>query len=383
MTLRAHQELLKAKSDLILKQLVTVNCPFSPIRQQTITSSESTLSSAKTLEASGSESTLDGSGNDIGDDVKSKNGIQDMPGPQVLILVQEIEDDGQSENDDKSTKDSERDQLVEDPKDTAPTTDILALNPVLGVEEHHVVTYLHPGDMDPNQNLIETTGIHLEEIERTAGQMLEILSKHISTNQFSKLISETDDMCFRSQEVFRFEMERRRRWRIEAGLQEEQSSTDNFGQNLETGEDKVVTEAMQAVENNEDTGESDAESTLMSLEEALKEVIVDDSRMDRGRSQRHVDSKDRMSRHPREVESHSKPKYRYRGLPGSSFYPARNSFEAGPQGPLSADILEEHKDNLKDYVSWYLAESFTIMAEMCELNNTRGCVTDSNGAGNV
>lgn len=312
------------------------------------------MSSAKTLEASGSESTLDGSGNDSGDDLKNEGGHQSMPGPQVLILVQEIEDDGQSENDDKSTKDSESDQLVYDSKDDAPTT-ILASDSVLEVEEHHIVTYLHLEDMDPNHNLIEIVGIHLEEIERTADAMVEILSKHISTNQFSKLISETDDMCFRSQEVFQFEMERRRKWRIEAGLncQEEQSSAYNFGQSLEAGKERVTAKAIQTVENNEDSGGSDAESTLMSLEEALKDVIVDERRVDRGRPQRNVDSKDRTSRHPREADGPSEKKYRYRGPPGKLSSHAMNSLDASPQDPHSAEMLEDHQNNLKDYVRQY------------------------------
>ncbi|GJJ70691.1 hypothetical protein EMPS_03041 [Entomortierella parvispora] len=382
-TLRAHQESLKSNSDLILKLLATVNCPFAPIHhQQTITNSDSTLSSAKTLEASGSEFTLDGSGNDIGDDLNNKDGIQDMSGPQILILVQEVEDNGESESDDRSTKDSESDQLMEDTNDATPTTNILATDHAPENEQQDSATYLRLEDMDPKQNLIETTGGHLEEIEHTVDQMVEILSKHISTNQFSKLISETNDMCFRSQEVFQFEMERRRKWRIEAGLdqQEEQPSPDNLEQALQTEKESVAAEAKHVGESNDDTGGSDAESTLLSLEEALKQVMADDGRAERGRSQRYVvknkDSKDRNSQH-RDMDGTRKQKYRYRAPPGSPFPYVRNSLDAGLQVPLSSEMLEEHQNNLKDYVRMVLEMAEISITEFIRVYNSMFIVPTS------
>ncbi|KAG0075314.1 hypothetical protein BGZ92_002962, partial [Podila epicladia] len=70
-------------------------------------------------------------------------------------------------------------------------------------------------NMFPNfdhQDLMETIWILFDDLEQVVVKMLNILKKYIATDQFAKLLKESDEMGELSQQIFRAEMDRRERW---------------------------------------------------------------------------------------------------------------------------------------------------------------------------
>lgn len=70
-------------------------------------------------------------------------------------------------------------------------------------------------NMFPNfdhQDLVETIWILFDDLEQVVVKMLNILRKYIATDQFAKLLKESDEMGELSQQIFRAEMDRRERW---------------------------------------------------------------------------------------------------------------------------------------------------------------------------
>ncbi|KAF9336378.1 Rap1 GTPase-activating protein 2 [Podila minutissima] len=62
-----------------------------------------------------------------------------------------------------------------------------------------------------NQDLVETIWILFDDLEQVVVKMLNILRKYIATDQFAKLLKESDEMGELSQQIFRAEMGRRER----------------------------------------------------------------------------------------------------------------------------------------------------------------------------
>jgi len=82
---------------------------------------------------------------------------------------------------------------------------------------------LASSNMFPNfdqQDLVETIWILFDDLEQVVVKMLNILKKYIATDQFSKLLKESDEMGELSQQIFRAEMDRREHW-IEQQLDQE------------------------------------------------------------------------------------------------------------------------------------------------------------------
>ncbi|KAF8986740.1 Rap1 GTPase-activating protein 2 [Haplosporangium bisporale] len=82
---------------------------------------------------------------------------------------------------------------------------------------------LASSNMFPNfdqQDLVETIWILFDDLEQVVIKMLNILKKYIATDQFAKLLQESDEMGELSQQIFRAEMDRRERW-IEQQLDQE------------------------------------------------------------------------------------------------------------------------------------------------------------------
>ncbi|KAF9917849.1 Rap/ran-GAP protein [Lobosporangium transversale] len=60
-------------------------------------------------------------------------------------------------------------------------------------------------------NVVDRVSALFDEVDHTMSRMADVMSKHISADQFSKLASELNDMCFLAQEVFRAESARRQK----------------------------------------------------------------------------------------------------------------------------------------------------------------------------
>ncbi|KAG0037235.1 Rap1 GTPase-activating protein 2 [Podila clonocystis] len=78
-------------------------------------------------------------------------------------------------------------------------------------------------NMFPNfdhQDLVETVWILFDDLEQVVAKMLNILKMYIATDQFVKLLKESDEMGELSQQIFRAEMDRRERW-IEQQMDQE------------------------------------------------------------------------------------------------------------------------------------------------------------------
>ncbi|KAF9312993.1 Rap1 GTPase-activating protein 2 [Podila horticola] len=76
--------------------------------------------------------------------------------------------------------------------------------------ESQASTNMFP-DFD-HQDLVETIWILFDNLEQIVVKMLSILKKYIATDQFAKLLKESDEMGELSQQIFRAEMDRRERW---------------------------------------------------------------------------------------------------------------------------------------------------------------------------
>ncbi|KAG0034506.1 Rap1 GTPase-activating protein 2 [Podila clonocystis] len=70
-------------------------------------------------------------------------------------------------------------------------------------------------NMFPNfdhQDLVESVWILFDDLEQVVVKMLNILKMYIATDQFAKLLKESDEMGELSQQIFRAEMDRREHW---------------------------------------------------------------------------------------------------------------------------------------------------------------------------
>ncbi|KAG0373293.1 Rap/ran-GAP protein [Mortierella sp. AD032] len=65
-----------------------------------------------------------------------------------------------------------------------------------------------PIDVD-QIDVVEMVGILFDEMDQIMTRMVEMLAKYISTDQFSKLLKESDEICYQAQEVCRVELDRR------------------------------------------------------------------------------------------------------------------------------------------------------------------------------
>ncbi|KAF9121844.1 Rap/ran-GAP protein, partial [Mortierella sp. 14UC] len=73
----------------------------------------------------------------------------------------------------------------------------------------------HPS-IDVDQiDIVETVGMLFDEMDQIMTRMVEMLAKYISTDQFSKLLKESDEICYQAQEVCRVELDRRYRQRLD------------------------------------------------------------------------------------------------------------------------------------------------------------------------
>jgi hypothetical protein len=58
-------------------------------------------------------------------------------------------------------------------------------------------------------DVVETVGMLFDEMDQIMTRMAEMFAKYISTDQFSNLLKESDEICFQAQEVCRVELDRR------------------------------------------------------------------------------------------------------------------------------------------------------------------------------
>ncbi|KAF9103301.1 Rap/ran-GAP protein [Mortierella sp. GBA35] len=65
-----------------------------------------------------------------------------------------------------------------------------------------------PIDLD-QLDLVETVAMLFDEMDQIVSRLVEMLSKYISTDQFSKVLKESDEICYQAQEVCRVELDRR------------------------------------------------------------------------------------------------------------------------------------------------------------------------------
>ncbi|KAG0050693.1 Rap1 GTPase-activating protein 2 [Gryganskiella cystojenkinii] len=372
-TLRTHQDTLRSKCDLVSQFILEVNSPIASNPERSFTNSESTLSSSKTLEGSGSESTLDETASgETGHQKQAAVVEHNTSTPQTLILVQDAADSSSVEEKPQRTIEG-----FDSTKESPPQPDPIAVLDIQAGKTSDVIATtttavgVYRADRtELRLDLIETVGLLLEDIERIVGLMADILTKHISTTQLLKLMGESDDMCYIAQEVFRSEVERRKKW-----LNENQplhpcptEAPSAFGSEQRTGE-RRPSDAILTVDDADDTGSSDAESTLLSLEEALKEMLVERDRAETQKKLKKKESNDRMIRQRRSMDIPCKPQYRYRGPPGS--YP-RKSLDISiccSSSVLSDERLQEHRNSLNDYIRMVLEMAEISITEFIRVYN--------------
>lgn len=78
-----------------------------------------------------------------------------------------------------------------------------------------------PIDVD-QIDVVEAVGMLFDEMDQIMTRMAEMLSKYISTDQFSNLLNESDEICYQAQEVCRVELDRRCRQRHQQLRQQQQ-----------------------------------------------------------------------------------------------------------------------------------------------------------------
>ena len=78
-----------------------------------------------------------------------------------------------------------------------------------------------PVDVD-HIDVAEAVGMLFDEMDQIMTRMAEMLAKYISTDQFSNLLKESDEICYQAQEVCRVELDRRCRQRHRQLRQQQQ-----------------------------------------------------------------------------------------------------------------------------------------------------------------
>lgn len=254
-------------------------------------------------------------------------------------------------------------------------------------------------------DVVETVGMLFDEMDQIITRMAEMLAKYISTDQFSNLLKESDEICFQAQEVCRVELDRRCSQRHQQFRQQQQHQHQQVPErNVEMMDVEVVYECKTMVDTQVPSAHCQYQSQPQKPEfnkESKKFEEPNDYRYEQptplsaqqdsshqppstvatttdtvlalavgpetigdvdDRQVKKKDSKERI-RHRRN-RNHYKHQYRYQpqGLkPG----------ESDVNGEMSS---EEHQGAVYDYVSAYFYIFMNIISA-ANNNNTNGIVT--------
>ncbi|KFH64038.1 hypothetical protein MVEG_09863 [Podila verticillata NRRL 6337] len=220
-TLHSLMSTLKVTCGNILDQLATV---LAPLSNGSVPSSTSTTTFSTTPPSSNSlsseVSTTPESNRSERETAPSSN--REQVQPKILIRVEATSDVEDGEHGQSDTAASNNEGRASDiPRHR--TQPIAIKKPTMlqhATQEHGS---LASSNMFPNfdqQDLVETIWILFDDLEQVVIKMLNILKKYIATDQFAKLLQESDEMGELSQQIFRAEMDRRERW-IEQQLDQE------------------------------------------------------------------------------------------------------------------------------------------------------------------
>ncbi|KAF9390956.1 Rap1 GTPase-activating protein 2 [Podila verticillata] len=223
-TLHSLMSTLKVTCGNVLDQLATV---LAPLSNGSVHSSISTTTFSTTPPSSNSlsseVSTTPESNRSERETAPNSNREQVLP--KILIRVEATSDVEDGEHGQSDTAASNNECRANDiPRHrTQPIAIKKPTMPQHATQEHDS---LASSNMFPNfdqQDLVETIWILFNDLEQVVVKMLSILRKYIATDQFAKLLKESDEMGELSQQIFRAEMDRRERW-IEQQLDQEMES---------------------------------------------------------------------------------------------------------------------------------------------------------------
>ncbi|KAI1316806.1 Rap1 GTPase-activating protein 1 [Mortierella claussenii] len=223
----------------------------------------------------------------------------------------------------------------------AACSDVAAAKEDVAVEEPTVIS----------QSSLDSITALFDEMDHTTSRMVDIMGKYVSTDQFSNLTKELDEMCFMTQEIFRAELDRRGR------LSEKASKSLEAASHSSPKELKRWNDSQSELAEFQDSGSQDDEpitfiEAIMGRKSAHSET--------RSSSLNRVDPRPKEHmRHPQRDSSYHKHQYRYQS-------PHCKPEEFGESSKMTQG---ERQVAVKDYVKAILFAAGDSVAEFMQVYN--------------